>query len=509
MSISHSSRPELLAQLVEFAPDALLVINSQGQIVLANSTAEVLFGFDPEELLDQPIERLVPRRFHTVHVRHRTEFAGQPRTREMGAAMTNLVATRKDGGEFPVEIRLSPLSVEGDSLMAAAVRDVTDRREASKQIGLARQEADRANVDKSRFLATASHDLRQPLQALRLINAALRKQATDLYMQEMLTHESEALEAMGKLLNALLDISKLEAGSIKPEIEVVSVTELCEAIQQQLVSLASSRKLTLDLEVGAAYVRTDRTLFRQLLENLLANAIKYTDNGGVQLICRPHGQGLRITVGDTGIGIAPENLRHIFDEFYQVQRNGRQGVGLGLAIVKRIVQLLDLTIEVQSTLNQGTQFHVDIPGDQIARMSPLATTDAAADGCSHESPPALILLIEDDAAVRQATTFFLKTMGHDVVSAASGEDAGMALETMSRNPDFILSDYHLGQNETGIDAIHRIRSHCGVQIPALLLSGDTSAGMRELANVQRCQILSKPVDDRSLTSAIRKLLAAD
>jgi PAS domain S-box-containing protein len=506
MSLSPGARNRLLEQLVEFAPDALLVINSQGQVILANSTAESLFGFEYQELIEQPIERLVPQRLHRTHVQHRTGYADNPRTREMGAAVTDLVAARKDGTEFPVEVRLSPLHVDGEALTAAAVRDVSERRQVLRELSLARQEADRANADKSRFLATASHDLRQPLQALQLINAALRKQATDLSTQQMLTHESEALEAMGMLLNALLDVSKLEAGSIKPDMEDVNVAELCQALQQQLTSVAAARGLSLGVDVGAHCIRTDRTLFRQLLENLLANGVKYTEAGNVQLLCRPHAGGLRITVADSGIGIAPDNLNHIFDEFYQVQRKGRQGVGLGLAIVKRIVHLLGMTIEVESELHRGTQFHLNIPSDLVARAAPRID-DKPVDATQDAPLRALILLIEDDVAVRNATAFYLKAIGHMVVSASSGQDAAMVVQASGKVPDFILSDYHLGQDETGIDAIQSIRRAYGARIPALLLSGDTSAGMRELASLQRCEILSKPVDDRLLNGTIQRLLA--
>lgn len=501
------SATALFENLVEFAPDALLVVDRAGKIILANRTAGSLFGFDRDELVGTPIERLVPERFKQMHTRHRDQYIESPRTREMGATVTDLLATRKDGSEFPVEIRLSPITVDGQSLVAAAVRDVTDRRHAAQILKVAQKEADRANAAKSRFLATASHDLRQPLQTLQLLNAALQEQIADPHAHELLTREREALDAMARLLNALLDISKLEAGSIKPDIEDVSVAEIFEALRREFESIAHVRGLSLGVESTPHYIKTDRTLFRQLLENLVANAIKYTEMGSVSLSCVSQTGSLTIRVADTGVGIAPEQLGSIFDEFYQVNRARRQGVGLGLAIVKRIAALLDLSIEVQSQPGRGTQFQIGVPATQVTSMTPIQS-GAAATSMARAQPvsSAVILLVEDDDAVRNATEFYLKAIGHIAIPAASIADAERALQAAERAPDLIISDYHLGKDETGVDAILRLRMRVRHTLPALLLSGDTSTAMRELAQVRACQILSKPVSVQELSNAISELL---
>jgi PAS domain S-box-containing protein len=501
---SHAAHIALLEQLVEFAPDALLVVNAQGRIVLVNSTTQTLFGFPPTELLDKPIETLVPDRLRSLHVRHRAEYEDTPRTREMGAALSGLLATRADGSEFPVEIRLSPLHVGGETLVAAAVRDVTDRRQVAAQLRAARREADRANAAKSRFLATASHDLRQPLQALQLLNAAAQKNTTDTTLQELLARQQEALESMGRLLNALLDISKLEAGRIQPQWEAIDLTLLCRQLHQQYAPLAGARGLDLKLQPAEHCIRTDRTLFRQLLENILGNAIKYTERGMVTLSCAGHGDGLRITVADTGVGIAPEHLAAIFEEFYQIgQQETARGLGLGLAIVRRIARLLQLEVAVNSTAGSGTEFHIDIPA-QLLASAPAAMAAGAA--TADTGIRAAIMLIEDDTAVRQALSFYLRTVGHSVTATASIAEAEQALEAAAQAPDLIISDYHLGKstssNATGIDAILHLRQRAGTQIPALLLSGDTSSALRLTAEVPACRMLSKPVDGQALAAAI-------
>ncbi len=492
--------------LVEFAPDALLVVNATGVIVHANRTAEALFAFGDGELAGQPIERLIPERLRKQHVRHRASYAANPHVREMGATASELLAMRRDGSEFPVEIRLSPIGTGLEPMFAAAVRDVTDRRHAGQLLSAARQEADRANAAKSRFLATASHDLRQPLQTLQLLNAALLQEVVEPHGREMLARASETLDSMARLLNVLLDISKLEAGTITLDFEDVSVAELFEALRQEFNSIANLRGLSLVVSPGPHHVKTDRTLFRQLLQNLIANAIKFTDEGSVNLACRPRTGGLDITVTDTGIGIPADKLDSIFEDFYQVDRTRGRGIGLGLAIVRRIAALLDLSVNVQSEPGKGTQFRVAIPAELVAM--PHAVKPAVASSAPQRQPAsgATILLVEDDDAVRGATEFFLQAFGHTATGAASIDDAERALDAAGRMPDLIISDYHLGGGQTGLDAINRLRARAGRMLPVLLLSGDTSAATRELAQVQACRILNKPVNIDELNDAISSLL---
>jgi PAS domain S-box-containing protein len=490
----------LLATLVESAPDAMLVVDAGGRIVFANRMAEQIFGYAASELRDAPVERLIPDRIRAVHAEHRARYMANPRTREMGATAIDLVAVRKDGAEFPVEIRLSPVGGGGKRFVAAAVRDVTERRHMVRVLHATQAEAERANAAKTRFLATASHDLRQPLQTLQLLNAALRRRVSEPEARELLAREREAVDSMTGLLNSLLDVSRLEAASIQPHIEEFGIEGLFAALQSEFAAIAEARNLAFSVEPVPRGLRTDRTLLRQLLENLVGNAIKYTESGSVRLACRLEGEGLVMTVTDTGIGIPAGRLDRIFEEYYQIGQGGHYGVGLGLAIVRRIAKLLDLAIEVDSQPGRGTVFRVRVPAAVVTHAVESVPQTAAA------APPAatgaVILLVEDDDAVRGATELYLRAIGHTPIAAASRSEAESAIARAERQPDLIISDYHLGDGETGIDAILAARRKLGRTLPALLLSGDTSATLRQLADLPDCRVLNKPVDVELLSSAI-------
>lgn len=490
----------LIAKLVELAPDAMLVVDAGGRIVFANRMAEQLFGYPARELAGAPIEKLIPERIRTVHAEHRARYMRSPRMREMGATAINLVAVRRDGDEFPVEIRLSPIGSGERRYVTAAVRDVTERRHMVRVLHAAQTEAERANLAKTRFLATASHDLRQPLQTLQLLNAALRRHVSETEARELLAREREAIDSMTGLLNSLLDVSRLEAANIQPRIEEFSVEGLFQALRNEFATVAEARGLEFTTRAVPRGLRTDRTLLRQLLENLIGNAFKYTESGSVRLECRIDGDGLAMEVSDTGVGIAPTRLERIFDEYYQIGRGSSYGVGLGLAIVKRIAALLGLGITVESQPGLGSRFCVAIPGELVmltAKEEPQASAppEPAAAG-------AVILLVEDDDAVRGATELYLRAMGHKPISAASRAEAESAMARAERPPDLIISDYHLGGGETGVDAIVAAREQAGRTLPALLLSGDTSVAQRRLAELPACRVLNKPVDVEVLSSAI-------
>src|SRR6202790_1040924 len=231
-------------RLLQFSPDAMLVVDAQGIIRFSNETSSSLFGYTPDQLIGEPIKLLIPERFHTRHGAHLSNYLRQPASREMGARITDLFARRADGSEFPAGIRLAPFSDGHQNLVAAAIRDMTERRAISDALVAAREEADRANRAKSRFLATASHDLRQPLQAIRLINTSMQKltqHAPDL--SELVRHQEMAIDSATRLLNALLDISRLESGAIDPQLSPVSLSAAFDGLAAEFAPGGAAKTL--------------------------------------------------------------------------------------------------------------------------------------------------------------------------------------------------------------------------------------------------------------------------
>lgn len=500
---------EITEHLVRFAPDALIVIDDRGRICFANETVRQLFGHAPELLQGKPIDVLVPERLRGRHGKHIAGFMDQPNNREMGARIADLFALRADASEFPAGIRLAPFRIGTKLFVAAAIRDMTERRVINEELVAARKEADRANRAKSRFLATASHDLRQPIQAIRLLNAAMARAVPDPQIRELLQHQSQAIEGMTRLLNALLDISRLESGAIEPVVSEVPLAQLFTELRNEFESVAHARDIELRFDHTTLAIATDRTLFQQLLQNLIGNAIKYTDRGSVALRCRREDAALAILIEDTGIGIPADKLERIFDEYYQVDTHGtkRMGVGLGLAIVKEVARLLGFTIQITSRVGEGTQAAVRIPNRFLVAGAAQASPQVAQSSVESPHKPRIIL-VEDNDGVRLATQTFLKFEGYEALSAGSVADAEKLFAAM-RPGDMVIADYHLDGRNTGLDMLLRLRAQLGRDVPGIILSGDLPAVLRSLKGpVSHCKFLGKPVDIAALVDAIVELSAA-
>jgi PAS domain S-box-containing protein len=498
-------------RLLQFSPDAMLVVDERGIIRYSNETSGVLFGYQPEQLVGQPIKILIPERFHKRHSAHMSGYLQQPVNREMGARISDLFARRADGSEFPAGIRLSPFRDGDRQLVAAAVRDMTERRSISDALVVAREQADRANRAKSRFLATASHDLRQPLQAIRLINASMQKltvQTPDL--SELARQQQVAIDSMTSLLNALLDISRLESGAIEPQLSPVGLAAAFSDLAREFDPAAQAKGLRLIFAETRIVVSTDRILFTQLLQNLIGNGLKYTEQGFVRVSQQNEADAVLLNVEDSGIGIPADKLERVFDEYYQIGAQGSQrlGVGLGLAIVREVSRVLGYSVAVASKVGEGTCVSVRIPRHRLllATEAPLREID---------SVPALaglrrgrLVLLEDNDAVRMATELFLTLEGYETRSAATIADAEILLADM-RPGDVFITDYHLDAGLTGLDVLERLRARQGRDVPAILLTGDLPSMMRIIkTSIPNCRFLSKPVDTKALLSAIAELSAS-
>lgn len=497
---------EITEQLLRFSPDALIVIDDQATIRFANDTVKALFGYEPEALLGQSLDVLVPERLRERHVRHVAAFAREPRSREMGARIVDLYARRADGSEFAAGIRLAPFRLHGKLFVAAAIRDITERQEINNALIAAREEAERANRAKSRFLATASHDLRQPLQAIKLLNASMQRVADSKELLDLLKHQEQAIDNTVRLLNALLDISRLESGTIEPQEDRVYLPDLFEEIRAEFDSLARARGLQFKVHAQPVTLLTDRVLFSQLLQNLVGNAIKYTDEGSVSIESVLEQGDLLVAVRDTGVGIPPDKLERIFDEYYQVDTHGakRLGVGLGLAIVKEVARLLGFSVKINSTLGCSTEAMVQVPAARVVDVvsEPPARKQPEEGAAASKTR---IVLVEDNEGVRMATELFLKLEGFEVMSV------GTFAEVLDLIPklvptDMIVADYHLDSVHSGLDVLQSVRQAKGAEVPGVILSGDLPSLMRSIsASVPLTKFLSKPVDTDALLQAIQEL----
>jgi PAS domain S-box-containing protein len=499
----------------------MIIIDASGSILFVNRQVCALFGYEHDEIIGMKIEYLLPERFRTRHVGHRDRYVSAVRVRPMGAGL-DLYARRKNGTEFPVEISLSPIVDGENTLVAAAIRDSTDRNRARAELIVARESAerarvaadeareiaDRANQGKSRFLATASHDLRQPLQTLALLNGTLRRMVTDPDATEALAQQELAIGAMSRLLNALLDISKLESGAIKPEPTDFKVASIFEELRNEFAGLAATKGLDLRIELSTHCVYSDPSLVEQILRNLLSNAIKYTRRGWVSLHCLPEESRVRIEVLDTGIGIPADQIPYIYDEFYQVgvpTNSTRDGYGLGLSIVQRLVKLLDLGFDVRSEVGKGSAFSLVLPVS-AGQVAPLRAVRRELPSREPQTAKPHVLLVEDDQGVRNATRMLLKVDGYRVTAVSSLAEA---LQTARDDApiDLLVTDYHLGNGETGTQVIAALRDALGVPVKAVLITGDTSTAVRELPLDTRLRMASKPIKAEELLQLIRALLA--
>jgi CheY-like chemotaxis protein len=326
--------------------------------------------------------------------------------------------------------------------------------------------------------------------------------------QEVLTQQEEAIDAMSRLLNALLDISKLESGAITLALTDFPLAPLLDEMRRDFAGVAGSKGLRFAVDSSAVDVNSDPALVTQLLRNLLSNAVKYTRQGSVELRCEPGGERLRIEVRDSGIGIAPDQVPLIFDEFYQVgvsPNSSRDGYGLGLSIVQRIARLLDLKIAVTSKPGAGSTFAFDLPlatgAAKQSTESPSLELQATAEGAGHR-----VLLVEDEPGVRNAMRMLFRMEGYRVIAAAT---AAEALSELTTDPQFdiIISDYHLEEGRTGTEVISAARAKLGQSLKAVLVTGDTSSAIRELQGDAHLRVISKPINSQQLLNLVRTLLA--
>ncbi len=489
--------------VLESAPDAMIIIDHHGKIAVVNGQAERMFGYTRKQLLGQEIEMLLPEALRDRHISHRAGYAAEPVLRPMGNDL-ELRGQRRDGSAFPVEISLSPFTSATGAFISSVIRDVTSRKEMEEELIAARHEAERANKANTAFLAAASHDLRQPVQALALLNGALRRTVHDSLALEMVESQQNSLDAMTNLLNSLLDISRLDAGKVEPEIEDFPVQRLVDRLFSEFSRQAKHKGLDFSAGSCDTMVRSDPNLLGEIIQNFVSNAIRYTDRGSVQMNCRQSDGEFWIDVTDSGIGIDPLQIDEIFMEFHQIKSPGvdKEGFGLGLAIVKRLADLLEHEIKVVSDPGNGSTFSIQLPVVSVRGAGGRPDSESAV----YDMPPVatgLIILIEDDVNVANAWGLLLEAEGYRVATAESAIEAAAIVKHLDAPPDLIISDFHLVDGSTGVEAIAMIRAEFGKNIPAFIVTGDTSKMVRDARMTVNSVIMNKPINtDNLLQSAV-------
>ena len=407
------------------------------------------------------------------------------------------------------------ISITVPSLLLSADVEVRKKAEESlrrAQIELERKVAERtrelelANAAKSRFLAMASHDLRQPLHALGLFVAQLRTPLKSGERTKTIERVDATRKEMNEMFNSLLDISRLDAGILTPKITEFPIARLLQKIETRFDQATREKGLRLRVRRSDAWVRSDAMLLERILLNLVSNAVRYTLRGGIIVGCRRRGEMLRIEVWDSGPGIPEDQKQNIFGEFFQLtapERNRYGGLGLGLAIVDRLRLLLNHQIDLASTVGRGSRFAILVPmaDECVTSTEPVDSPHPAAFAVEGK----VILVIADAPTVQEGTGGLLGKWGYSVLTAGSDEAALIRLAERQQRPDLIISDYHLASGKTGIRAIEQINAAFGSSIPAILISGDTAPEPLRDAKDRGYILLHKPVDPMRLRAVMHEL----
>jgi two-component system CheB/CheR fusion protein len=390
--------------------------------------------------------------------------------------------------------------------------DVTGSKQAAEALQVAKREAELANAAKSHFLATASHDLRQPLQTLALLQGLLARRVDGTASEKLVARLDDTIGAMSGMLNTLLDINQIEAGVVRAVAVDFGIDTLLRDLRDAFAYHAQAQGLDLRVMFCGLTVRSDPRLLEQMLRNLLSNAIKYTRTGKVLLGCRRQGASLRIEVWDTGIGIPEDDLKGIFEEYRQLHNAARErnrGLGLGLSIVARLGTLLGHRIRVRSRPGKGSVFSVEVPLHQPeAADSGVTASEAdpgtAPAGAAHRA--GTVLVVEDDPEVRELLALILADDGHRAVAVQDGPAALELAAGGALRPDILLTDYNLPNRMDGLALAAALRGQLGADLQVIVLTGDISTGALSAMAAQRCLQLSKPVKPAELVQAIRGLL---
>ncbi|BES73074.1 ATP-binding protein [Marinobacter nanhaiticus D15-8W] len=516
----------------------------RGGLLSCNPAMAGICGYASADALTDAIIRLREQLFCSVKdfddIRLRLLSEGRVQARE-----TRLI--RQGGGAVDVAITLLRRPDLGPEVVEAFVADITERKQARERLerinvelearvnertrelrkandGLRREigerekieaelviamrAAEEANRSKDKYLAAASHDLLQPLNAARLLVSTLQDRALPPDEHHLIDRVHRALEGAEDLLADLLDISKLDQQAIQPDFTYVAVDELIQGLAGEFEPVAEHAGLRLKVRSRGGQVRTDVRMMTRILRNLLANAFRYTREGGVFLNVRVREGLLHLEVWDSGVGIPDDRLEDIFREFHQLaapHTGGRKGVGLGLAIVDRMVRMLGHRIEVKSRPGVGSRFSIVLPLEQPRQMaSPSPARFPAMD--AHALDGRQVLVIDNEPDILVSMRALLEQWGCEVMTAEGADEALAEVKASGQLPEAILADYHLNDGRTGCEVIYGLRRSLGEDIPAAIITADRSDACRRFLKTQYFPVLNKPVKPNRLRALLTSLL---
>lgn len=487
--------------IIDNMPDLFFRTAGDGRFQMVSAMGTEMLGYTNAEFMAMNIRDLC------YSAEDRAKLTEVLSRAEGKRVAIDLRLKRRDGYPVWAALNIIPRYVAGKALAIDAIaRNMTAAFEATADLKMAKQTADAASITKSRFLAAASHDLRQPVQSLFLFAGVLDQQLQGRRARKLVGDMLHALDALKLLLDGLLDMSKLDAGLVAPQFEDVPLAPLLGRLADEYGRRASNLGLKFRYVPTTAVVRSDPVLLERMLRSLMDNALRFTPFGTILLGCRRHGPRLDLQVLDTGIGIPPEQLANVFEEFHQIgnpERDRTKGLGLGLAIVRRLSRLLGHDIDVASAPGRGSRFTVTAPmaaHKGAERAGPYVPAPDRTSG--------IVVVIEDEPLVRLGFQTMLEGWGFDVMAGATAEEVLEEIDRSGHKPDLIIADYRLPNNAVGTEAIHAVQQHCGGHTPGLIVTGDTAPQRLREAKASGFELLHKPVAAHELRKVVNTLLAA-